>query len=89
VFSVHSKGTNRGRQTAREMGDWMDNRHLEEQNVGGRILLNCITSCPFARYKNISRVGGVVPHFLNIYLKGFGHLHGMDGRTDGHKDLSS
>jgi len=35
------------------MDGWMDNIHLGEQSVGGKILLNCIRSCPFARCTNI------------------------------------
>jgi hypothetical protein len=66
------------------MGEWMDNTHLEEQSVGGKILLNCITSCPFAIYKNIRRAGGVAPLILKLYLK---VIHAVEGRTDGHKDL--
>ena len=63
----------------------MDNIHLEEQSVGGKILLNCITSCPFARYKNKLRVEGVAPLILKLYL---GVIHVLEGRAEGHKDLS-
>jgi hypothetical protein len=30
---------------------WLDNKHLEEKHIEGRILLKCKTSYPFARYK--------------------------------------